>query len=94
VFVSQARDLLEPGSLFHVYDANDPARNQAYHLANMTALLGPPPPEFLERSSKARDYWDKNGKTNNLAVSVSDANNPSIFQAIGEASFLYLQAGL
>ncbi|KAH8909630.1 kinase-like protein [Coniochaeta sp. PMI_546] len=56
-----AWDLLEPESLFHVYDANDPARNEAYHLANMTALLGPPPLEILARSSKARQYWDKNG---------------------------------
>ncbi|KAI0134009.1 CMGC protein kinase [Xylariales sp. AK1849] len=56
-----AWDLLEPGTLFLIYDANDPAQNEAHHLANIVALLGPPPLEFLERSSKSREYWDKNG---------------------------------
>lgn len=67
--VYQAWDLLEPESLFHLYDANDPARNDAHHLANMTALLGSPPLEFLERSSKSREYWDENGKANKLSGS-------------------------
>ncbi len=62
-----------------MYDANDPVLNEAHHLANMTALLGPPPLEFLERSSKSREYWDENGKTNNLSVSVNDADNLSLF---------------
>lgn len=56
LFIYQAWDLLEPESLFHLYDADDPARNEAHHLANMIALLGPPPLEFLKRSSKSREY--------------------------------------
>lgn len=28
----------------------------------MTALLGPPPPEFLNRSKKTSKYWDEDGK--------------------------------
>ncbi|KAJ8128705.1 hypothetical protein O1611_g4929 [Lasiodiplodia mahajangana] len=74
-----AWDLLEPESLFHLYDANDPALNDVHHLANMTALLGPPPLEFLKRSSKSRDYWDENGKSNNSFLSVNDADNLSLF---------------
>ncbi|KAK2590102.1 hypothetical protein QQS21_012220 [Conoideocrella luteorostrata] len=57
-----AWDLLEPESLFHLYDANDTARNEAHHLANMVALLGPPPLEFLKRSLKSREYWNENGE--------------------------------
>ena len=45
----------------------------------MTALLGPPPLEFLERGSKSREYWDENGKTNNLSVFVNDNDNLSLF---------------
>lgn len=64
----QAWDLLEPDSLFQLYDANDPALNEAHHLANMTALLGPPPSEFLKGSSKSREYWDEKGKSKSLTV--------------------------
>lgn len=60
--IKQAWDLLQPESLFHLYDANDPALNEAHHLANMTALLGLPPLEFLRRSTKSNEYWDENGK--------------------------------
>jgi serine/threonine protein kinase len=28
----------------------------------MTALLGSPPPEFLNRSKETRKYWDEGGK--------------------------------
>jgi serine/threonine-protein kinase SRPK3 len=28
----------------------------------MTALLGPPPPEFLNRSKETSKYWNKDGK--------------------------------
>ncbi|KAK0117741.1 hypothetical protein ONS95_012067 [Cadophora gregata] len=72
-----AWDLLERESLFHLYDANDPARNEAHHLANMIALLGPPPVEFLQRSSKSHEYWDKNGKANTLYVAIYEADNLS-----------------
>ena len=28
----------------------------------MTALLGPPPPEFLNKSKETRKYWNEDGK--------------------------------
>jgi serine/threonine-protein kinase SRPK3 len=28
----------------------------------MTALLGPPPPEFLKRSKETSKYWDIDGR--------------------------------
>jgi hypothetical protein len=29
----------------------------------MVAILGDPPPEFLEASKKSAKYWDRNGKS-------------------------------
>ncbi|TVY15297.1 Serine/threonine-protein kinase SRPK [Lachnellula arida] len=59
-----AWDLLERESLFRIYDSKSEEQNDAYHLATMTALLGPPPPEFLNRSEETSKYWDKDGRWN------------------------------
>lgn len=32
------------------------------HLAEMVALMGPPPKAFLERSEECSKYWDAEGK--------------------------------
>lgn len=58
----QTWGLFEQRSLFRIYDKNSAERNDAQHLAAMTALLGPPPPEFLQRSELTKKYWDANGK--------------------------------
>ncbi|KAH8585940.1 kinase-like domain-containing protein [Bisporella sp. PMI_857] len=42
--------LLERESLFYIYNYESEELNDALHLAAMTALLGPPPSEFLNRS--------------------------------------------
>ncbi|KND87388.1 hypothetical protein TOPH_07965 [Tolypocladium ophioglossoides CBS 100239] len=60
-----AWDFLERGSLFRVYDSESEERNNAYHLAAMTALLGPPPPEFLRRSTETSKYWNKHARSSN-----------------------------
>lgn len=52
---------MEPKSLFQVFDINSPELNDAHHLAAMTALLGPPPKAFLDRSSESIKYWDEQG---------------------------------
>lgn len=57
-----AWDLLERESLFRVYDQKSKERNDAHHLAAMTALLGPPPPEFLRRSMETSKYWNEDGQ--------------------------------
>ncbi|KAM3543416.1 hypothetical protein ARSEF1564_003657 [Beauveria bassiana] len=54
----EAWDLLEKEKLFDVYDSESQEHNDACHLAAMTALLGPPPPAFLEKSPVTRKYWD------------------------------------
>ncbi|KND88080.1 Serine/threonine-protein kinase SRPK [Tolypocladium ophioglossoides CBS 100239] len=57
-----AWDLLERGNLFRVYDYESEEQNDAHHLAAMTTLLGPPPPEFLKRSTKTCRYWNELGQ--------------------------------
>ncbi|KAJ3466954.1 hypothetical protein MRS44_004518 [Fusarium solani] len=57
-----AWDLLEKESLFRVYDRDSQEQNDAHHVAALTALLGPPPPEFLKRSEKTGKYWNEDGQ--------------------------------
>ncbi|KXJ91807.1 kinase-like protein [Microdochium bolleyi] len=57
-----AWSLLEPQGLTGTYDLEDPEQNDVIHLAVLTALLGPPPAEFMERSPECCKYWDKDGK--------------------------------
>ncbi|KAI1132552.1 kinase-like protein [Nemania abortiva] len=57
-----AWDLLEKEHLFRIYDNESPEQNDAHHLAAMTALLGPPPPEFLSRSEKTAKFWAEDGQ--------------------------------
>ncbi|KAI1109520.1 kinase-like protein [Nemania sp. NC0429] len=57
-----AWDLLAKEPLFQIYDNESPEQNGARHLAAMTALLGPPPPEFLTRGGKTAKYWSEDGQ--------------------------------
>jgi hypothetical protein len=40
----------------------DKKYSEAHMLAEMTALLGPPPLDFLQRSEKSFEFWDESGK--------------------------------
>ncbi|KAK2029527.1 protein kinase [Colletotrichum zoysiae] len=52
-------DLFEGGRLFRA--VKDAHLDDEQHLAEMTALLCPPPKRFLELSAKCRQYWDSEG---------------------------------
>lgn len=54
--------MLQGKPLFTAYNRKDERMNDAQHLANMIALLGPPPLEFLKRSRTYRTYWNEGGK--------------------------------
>ncbi|KAL1848322.1 hypothetical protein Daus18300_013648 [Diaporthe australafricana] len=54
-------DMMQPADIFKIYNREDEFLNNAYHLASMIALLGPPPREFLEQSQESSKYWDKSG---------------------------------
>ncbi|KAI9043636.1 kinase domain protein [Aspergillus affinis] len=47
----------------HLFRARNPERklDDAYHLAEMKAILGTPPREFLARSDRSDLFWDKEG---------------------------------
>ena len=57
----QIWDLFEGKRLF---TERLPSRDEsgAAHLARMVALLGPPPPDLLERGSESRRYFDNRGQ--------------------------------
>ncbi|KAG7151020.1 Serine/threonine-protein kinase SRPK like [Verticillium longisporum] len=77
-----AWDLLEQERLFRIYDQNSEEQNDAYHLAAMTALLGPPPTEFLERSKETSKYWDEDGRWKGLVPLPSTANFEFLSRAL------------
>ncbi|KAJ9292808.1 hypothetical protein DTO271G3_8383 [Paecilomyces variotii] len=47
----------------HLFSARNPEGklDDGYHLAEMQAVLGSPPPEFLARSESSLQFWDKTG---------------------------------
>ncbi|CAK7274674.1 hypothetical protein SEPCBS57363_006284 [Sporothrix epigloea] len=58
----QAWTLLEPKSLFDIPHASlSESELDAQHLAAMTALLGPPPKQFRDRSEESAKYWNEQG---------------------------------
>jgi hypothetical protein len=56
----QIWDLFENKHLFNARDENGNDSN-LHHLAEMIALLGPPPGHFLERSEFAEEFFDGQG---------------------------------
>ncbi|KAM3416881.1 hypothetical protein BST61_g8469 [Cercospora zeina] len=68
-------DLFEPERLFPARDEHG-RYSEAHHLAQMVAILGPPPQDFLRRSSKCEKYWDQNGNwIGNVPVPDSSLTN-------------------
>ncbi|KAL7919199.1 kinase-like protein [Trichoderma austrokoningii] len=56
-------DFFHLEGLFQIYDDTSPELNDAHHLAAMTALLGPPPLEFMLKSpEQTTKYWDTQGQ--------------------------------
>ncbi|MCJ1256787.1 hypothetical protein MMC24_004611 [Lignoscripta atroalba] len=59
----------------HLFQGRNPDEkyDDGYHLADMVAVLGPPPLEFLKRSENCLRYWDENGNWRGL-VPIPDLN--------------------
>lgn len=53
----------------HLFTAQGPTGEQLskFHLAEMCALLGPPPLDYLQRSETSWEYFEKDGTWKNLA---------------------------
>ena len=47
----------------HLFDGRGPdgCHSDAQLLAEMVAILGPPPVEFLRKSPRSLEYWDSSG---------------------------------
>jgi hypothetical protein len=57
----------------YLFDAvRDGQLNDEQHLAEMVALMGPPPSDFLQRSEKCKQFWDSKG----TVLSVSPRITP------------------
>jgi hypothetical protein len=56
----QVWDLFENRHLFKAEDSNGQDSN-LHHLAEMVALLGPPPRDFLQHSNYASEFFDNDG---------------------------------
>ncbi|KAE8318190.1 kinase-like domain-containing protein [Aspergillus transmontanensis] len=52
-------DLVQDSHLF--FAKRNDRLDDEQHLAEMVSLMGPPPPEFLRRSQKCRQFWDEQG---------------------------------
>jgi hypothetical protein len=51
--------MVEGGHL--IFAKKDRILNDEQHLAELVSLMGPPRPEFLQRSEKCRQFWDDQG---------------------------------
>ncbi|KAM5441437.1 hypothetical protein MferCBS31731_003508 [Microsporum ferrugineum] len=59
-------DLVKGPTLFNARNEENLVDDRL-HLAEMIAIMGPPPREFLERSQVSLLYWDENGQWRGLA---------------------------
>lgn len=57
---TQVWDLFERNRLFTARNP-DGHYSERYHLAQMVAILGPPPLDFLQRAEKCKNFWDQDG---------------------------------
>lgn len=55
----QAWDIVSTRCLFQGWNADD-IFDDRVHVAEMVALLGPPPPDFVARSKVGHVFWDEN----------------------------------
>lgn len=56
----QAWDLFQQGNLFYARDS-DKKSSDAHHLAEIIAIIGPPPKEMIKNSAYATEFFDSDG---------------------------------
>ncbi|KAL4918718.1 kinase domain-containing protein [Aspergillus aurantiobrunneus] len=79
-------DLAEDHHLF--FAKKDGLLNDEQHLAEMVALMGPPPLEFLRRSQKSEQFWDSNWKGSTPIPQQSFEDRARQFSGEDKALFL------
>ena len=55
-------DLFEGRTLFSAQDPDGKGYSTRAHLAEMIALLGPPPAEFIKRGKRSPEFFDDDGE--------------------------------
>ena len=66
------------------------ARSSLHHMAGMVAVLGPPPPDYIQRSQTSWEYFDDSGNWKAAVEILPTSLEDSEEQLYGEnkASFL------
>lgn len=80
--VQQLWDLFQPERLFSA-KGSDGQYSESHHLAQMVAVLGDPPPEFLAASKESAKYWDQNGELRMTSWCLIQASSNLSAQANG-----------
>lgn len=78
----QLWDLFEPARLFSA-KSSDGRYSESHHLAQMVAVLGEPPPEFIAASEKSSKYWDQNGELRMYSHCATQSSSDHYTQASG-----------
>lgn len=86
----QLWDLFQPARLFSAKNS-DGKYSESHHLAQMVAILGNPPPEFLAASKRSSKYWDQHGELciNSSFATQTSSDRPT--QASGYMKYRYRQ---
>jgi hypothetical protein len=60
---AQIWDLYENKHVFHGIDPVEKRYLTRAHLAELVAMLGPPPMDMLERGARSKEFFDGDGET-------------------------------
>ncbi|KAM0325025.1 hypothetical protein ACHAQA_007561 [Verticillium albo-atrum] len=77
-------DLFEGRHLFH---GNDPKENRYLtraHLAELVALLGPPPPDLLQRGQRSSEFFTEDGTVSDLYSQSPPPNRLIVSQMVSD----------
>ncbi len=81
--------MFENKHLFNAQDGNGEG-SSLYHMAEMVAILGPPPLDYLQRTETSWEYFDDSGKWKG-AIAIPDLSlEVSEEQLDGENKALFL----
>ncbi|KAF2211073.1 hypothetical protein CERZMDRAFT_112879 [Cercospora zeae-maydis SCOH1-5] len=88
-FAMSLWDLFEPKRLF-LAKGDDGRYSELHHVAQMVAIMGPPPMEYLQHSERWRLYWDDQGRWKG-AIEIPDISLESAEQRLhGEEKVKFL----
>ncbi|WEW60252.1 hypothetical protein PRK78_005737 [Emydomyces testavorans] len=86
-------DVLESKKLFReVYDIDADDYDELGHLAHITALLGPPPKELLNKGKRTHLFYDSEGKFKGRTISATAFNFETVLSQVdGEDKMMFIE---